>query len=208
MCLRTSGSRNINQLERAVIYSLIFAYSYAITLKVYFFVFFLSTFCLFFLPVFSFSWFVFLRTFFRIALGAMHRKREEKKVIFVWQLTLTKANLICLLLFCFCFYFFSCLRILCFVRGFTRIVTCILVALGLSYETRIHTYIKWMCQSSLSNGLRNVLAICSHACECVRVCVCIYFMPARHLSKVNSYAFYCKFRCRKKRKENALWAYA
>lgn len=34
MCLRTSGSRNINQLERAVIYSLIFAYSlYAITLK-------------------------------------------------------------------------------------------------------------------------------------------------------------------------------
>lgn len=208
MCLRTSGSRNINQLERAVIYSLIFAYSYAITLKVYFFVFFLSTFCLFFLPVFSFSWFVFLRTFFRIALGAMHRKREEKKVIFVWQLTLTKANLICLLLFCFCFYFFSCLRILCFVRGFTRIVTCILVALGLSYETHIHTYIKWMCQSSLSNGLRNVLAICSHACECVRVCVCIYFMPARHLSKVNSYAFYCKFRCRKKRKENALWAYA
>lgn len=109
----------------------------------------------------------------------MHRKREEKKVIFVWQLTLTKANLICLLLFCFCFYFFSCLRILCFVRGFTRIVTCILVALGLSYETRIHTYIKWMCQSSLSNGLRNVLAICSHACECVFVCVCVYILCQR-----------------------------
>lgn len=208
MCLRTSGSRNINQLERAVIYSLIFAYSYAITLKVYFFVFFLSTFCLFFLPVFSLSWFVFLRTFFPNRTRSYAQKERRKKVIFVWQLTLTKANLICLLLFCFCFYFFSCLRILCFVRGFTRIVTCILVALGLSYETRIHTYIKWMCQSSLSNGLRNVLAICSHACECVFVCVCIYFMPARHLSKVNSYAFYCKFRCRKKRKENALWAYA